>query len=126
MIPGFEEQLLGLAAGATKSFEVSFPSDYGNQKLAGKSATFDVEVLKVEEPVLSEITEEFVKQYGIESGDITTFYDDVRNNMERELERALRADFKTSVLDALYAHINPTVPNVLVDQEIVTMMQPYA
>jgi trigger factor len=67
-----------------------------------------------------------VKQYGIESGDITTFYDDVRNNMERELERALQAETKTAVLDALYAHINPTVPNVLVDQEIATMMQPYA
>ncbi len=126
MIPGFEEQLLGLSVGATKSFEVAFPADYGNQKLAGKTATFEVEVSKVEEPLLPEITEEFVKQYGIESGDITTFYDDVRNNMERELERALKADFKTSVLDALYAHSNPTVPNVLVDQEINTMMQPYA
>ena len=126
MIPGFEEHLVGLAAGASKSFEVSFPADYGNEKLAGKAATFDVEVIKVEEPSLPEITEAFVKEYGIESGDITTFYDDVRNNMERELERALRAEFKTAVLDALYAHINPTVPNVLVDQEILTMMQPYA
>lgn len=126
MIPGFEDQLVGLTAGATKSFEVSFPADYGNEKLAGKAATFDVEVVKVEEPTLPEITEEFVKQYGIDSGDITTFHDDVRNNMERELERALRAEFKTAVLDALYAHVNPTVPNVLVDQEISTMMQPYA
>lgn len=126
MIPGFEDQLIGLAAGASKSFDIAFPADYGNDKLAGKSATFDVEVVKVEEPTLPEITEEFVKQYGIDSGDITTFRDDVRNNMERELERALRAEFKTSVLDALYAHVNPSVPNVLVDQEIATMMQPYA
>jgi trigger factor len=126
MIPGFEDQLIGLSAGENKSFDISFPADYGNEKLAGKNATFDVEVIKVEEPVLPEITEDFVKQYGIESGDTTTFYDDVRNNMERELEKALRAEFKTSVLDALYAHVNPTVPNVLVDQEIATMMQPYA
>jgi trigger factor len=126
MIPGFEEQLTGLTAGENKIFEISFPADYGNEKLAGKAAAFEVEVVKVEEPALPEITEEFVKQYGIESGDITTFYDDVRNNMERELERALRAELKTSVLDALYAHVNPTVPNVLVDQEIATMMEPYA
>jgi len=126
MIPGFEDQLIGLAAGENKSFEISFPADYGNEKLAGKTATFDVEVIKVEEPALPEITEDFVKQYGIESGDSATFYDDVRNNMERELEKALRAEFKTSVLDALYAHVNPAVPNVLVDQEIATMMQPYA
>jgi trigger factor len=125
MIPGFEDQLIGLTAGEQKSFEIAFPADYGNEKLAGKTATFDIEVVKVEESVLPEITEEFVKQYGIESGDIATFYDDVRNNMERELDRALHAEFKTFVLDALYAHVNPTVPNVLVDQEIATMMQPY-
>jgi len=126
MIPGFEEQLIGLVAGAAKNFEISFPADYGNEKLAGKAATFDLEVVQVEEATLPEITEEFVKQYGIESGDSQTFYDDVRNNMERELERALRAELKTSLLDALYAHINPAIPNVLVDQEIATMMQPYA
>lgn len=127
MIPGFEDQLIGLKAGDSKTFEVSFPESYGNnQNLSGKPATFEIEVIKVEEPVLPEINAEFVKEYGIDSGDAQTFYDDVRNNMERELERALRAELKTSVLDALYAHINPTVPNVLVDQEINTMMQPYA
>lgn len=126
MIPGFEDQLVGLTAGAQKTFEIAFPADYGNEKLAGKTATFEIEVSKVEAPSLPEINEEFVKQYGIESGDVAEFNSDVRNNMNRELERALRAEFKTSVLDALYAHINPTVPNVLVDQEIATMMQPYA
>jgi trigger factor len=54
---------------------------------------------------LPEVDEAFVKEYGIESGDVQTFYDDVRNNMERELERALQAEFKTAVLDALYAHV---------------------
>jgi trigger factor len=127
MIPGFEDQLTGLKAGDSKSFEISFPEEYGsNQKLAGKPATFEIEVVKVEEPVLPEVNEEFIKQYGIESGDVQTFYDDVRNNMERELERALYAELKTSVLDALYAHVNPSVPNALVDQEINTMMEPYA
>ena len=126
MIPGFEDQLTDLTAGAQKTFEIAFPADYGNEKLAGKTATFDIEVSKVEAPTLPEINEEFVKQYGIESGDVAEFNSDVKNNMTRELERALRAEFKTSVLDALYAHLNPSVPNVLVDEEIAKMMQPYA
>ncbi len=126
MIPGFEEQLIGLQVNDNKSFDLSFPEDYGNEKLAGKLATFAIEVTAVESPVLPEIDETFVKQYGVADGDINTFHDDVRNNMERELVHALHAQLKTAVLDAVYAHINPNVPNVLVDQEITTMMQPYA
>lgn len=127
MIPGFEDQLIGLKAGDAKTFEIAFPENYGNnQTLSGKPATFEIEVVKVEEPVLPEVDAEFVKAYGIESGDVQTFYEDVRNNMERELERALHAELKTSVLDALNDHINLAVPKALVDQEINNMMQPYA
>jgi len=126
MIPGFEDQLIGLQAGENKSFEVSFPTDYGNQKLAGKTATFEIEVVKVEAGVLPEIDVDFIKNYGIENGDIGAFNDDIRNNMERELEHALHAQLKTAVLDAVYEKLKPTVPNALVDQEIATMMKPYA
>jgi len=126
MIPGFEEQLIGLQVGENKSFEVSFPADYGNQKLAGKAATFEIEVVKVEAGVLPEIDVDFIKKYGIENGDIGAFNDDIRNNMERELEHALHAQLKTAVLDAVYEQLKPTVPNALVDQEIATMMKPYA
>ncbi len=126
MIPGFEEQLIGLQANDNKSFDITFPQDYGNEKLAGKLTTFTIEVISVESAVLPEIDEAFVKQYGVADGDINAFHDDVRNNMERELEHALHAQLKTAVLDAVYNHLNPTVPNALVDREIATMVQPYA
>jgi len=126
MIPGFEDQLIGLQIGENKSFEVSFPTDYGNQKLAGKVATFEIEVAKIEAGVLPDLDAEFIKHYGIDNGDIAAFNDEIRNNMERELEHALHAQFKTAVLDAVYEQLKPTVPNALVDQEIATMMKPYA
>jgi trigger factor len=123
MIPGFEEQLLGLEVGQNKSFNLTFPAKYTNAQLAGKEATFDVEVVRIEMPSLPEIDEDFVKQYGIEDGNLQTFYTDVRNNMERELERALQAESKKSVLNAIYSHLNISVPTVLVEQEINRIIQ---
>ena len=125
MIPGFEENLVGLEVGANKTFTLNFPEDYGNEKLAGKTAEFDVDVIKVEEPLLAEIDEVFVKAYGIEDGSVESFRVDVKNNMERELELALRGKLKGSVMDALYEKIPLTIPNSLVDIEIENLMKPY-
>ena len=125
MITGFEDNLLGLSAGESKTFNLDFPEDYGSEQLAGKTAEFIVTVAKVEEPVLAVIDEEFVKAYGVEDGSVDSFRADVRNNMERELELALKARFKNSVMDALYEKIQLVVPNTLVDSEVETMMKPY-
>ena len=125
MIPGFEENLLGLEVGAHKTFTLNFPEEYGNEKLAGKTAEFDVDVIKVEEPLLAEIDEVFVKAYGIEDGSVESFRVDVKNNMERELELALRGKLKGSVMDALYEKIPLSIPNSLVDIEIENLMKPY-
>jgi len=125
MIPGFEENLIGLKSGDNKTFEVSFPEEYGNEKLAGKAAEFEVEMVTVEEPVLPEIDEAFVKAYGVEEGTMDSFRADIKNNMERELEQALRGKLKNAVMDALYEKVQITVPNTLVDQEIENMMKPY-
>lgn len=125
MIPGFEDNLLGLSTGDNKTFTVSFPEDYGNEKLAGKTAEFEVTVSKVEEAVLAEINEEFVKAYGVEDGSVDSFRVDVRNNMDRELVQALRGKLKNAVMDAVYENVKITVPNSLVDVEVEEMMKPY-
>jgi trigger factor len=125
MIPGFEENLIGLKAGDNKTFEVAFPEEYGNEKLAGKAAEFEVEVATIEEPVLPEIDEAFIKAYGVEEGTMDAFRADIKNNMERELEQALRGKLKNAVMDALYEKVQVTVPNTLVDEEIENMMKPY-
>jgi trigger factor len=124
MIPGFEDNLVGLKAGDNKTFEVSFPEEYGHQKLAGKAAVFEVEVVSVEEPAMPAIDEAFIKAYGIE-GSVEDFREDIRNNLESELEQALRGKLKNAVMDALYEKIKIPVPNAMVDQEVEHMMKPY-
>ncbi len=125
MIPGFEDNLVGLKTGDNKTFALNFPEDYGNTKLAGKTAQFEVDVIKVEEPLLPEINEDFIKAYGIEEGSVESFRDDVKNNMERELELALRSKLKSSVMDALHEKIQISVPNTLIDMEVEHLMKPY-
>ncbi len=131
MIAGFEDNLVGLEAGASKTFELTFPEGYGNANLAGKTAQFTVDMVKVEEPQLPEIDEAFIKLYGIEeNGDAEAlsfeeFRQDVRANMERELEQVLHNKLKDSAMEALYQKIALTVPNTLVDKEIDNLMKPY-
>ncbi|NOQ14279.1 MAG: trigger factor [Methyloprofundus sp.] len=125
MIPGFEEQLKGLVVGATKKFEVTFPEDYGNEKIAGKPAEFDIEVLDVEVSVIPEIDAEFIQAYGVESGDLDEFRADVEKNMQRELGEGLKARLKNTVLDALVENVSVTLPVSMINQEIESLMKPY-
>lgn len=125
MIPGFEDQLIGLAAGDVKSFKITFPDPYNNPKLSGKEAEFEIEAFKVEAAVLPVVDEEFIKDYGTQDGALDTFRNDVKNNMERELKHALQNRLKDSVLDAVYDKVGLTLPGALVEDEIQNLMQPY-
>jgi len=125
MIPGFENELKDLTVGAQKTFTVTFPEKYKTEKLAGKPAEFEIEVVKIEEPVLPEVDAEFIKAYGVEEADLAVFRSDVKTNMERELIQGLKNKLKESVLTALYEKLAISTPNALIDQEIQAMMQPY-
>lgn len=125
MIPGFEDELRGLSAGEQKTFAITFPEGYHNANLSGKQASFEIEIVKVEEPVLPVLDAEFIKSYGVDSGDETEFRADVRANMERELQHGLKNRLKHTVLGRLYDSMQLTVPVALVDQEIEAMMRPY-
>lgn len=126
MIPGFEDAMLGLAKAEQKTFTLVFPETYNNVKLAGKPAEFEVEVVKIEEAVLPDVDAEFIKSYGVESGDYTEFLADVKINMDRELVQGLKTKLKNEVLDALIQSIEVTSPKALVDQEMQTILAPYA
>jgi trigger factor len=125
MIPGFEDELKNLSVGESKTFTVTFPEKYNSEKLAGKTAEFEVELVKLEEPVLPALDAEFIKAYGVEEGTAEDFRADVRINMERELAQGLKNRLKTTVLDALFEKVNVTLPNALIDQEIQTLLKPY-
>ena len=125
MIPGFEENLIGLSTGDNKVFSITFPEDYNHEKLAGKVAEFNIDVTSVEEPVLPTIDEDFIAAYGISGGTIELFRADIKNNMERELEQALRGKLKMAVMNEIYEKIQITIPNALIDSEVENLLKPY-
>ena len=125
MIPGFEEHLLGLEAGTNKTFEITFPEEYGNAELAGKVAQFEIDVVKIEEATLPEINADFIQAYGVEAGTEEAFRTDVKENLGRELKQVLHGKLKNAVMDALYEKIQIAVPNALIDEEVERLMQPY-
>lgn len=123
MIASFEDQLLGLSPGEEKTLDVTFPDDYQNAELAGKQTQFDVRVKKVEEPKLPEVDDEFIKLFGISEGGVEAFRADVRANMRRELDQAIKVKVKAQVMDGLYTLNQVEAPKALISQEIQRMRE---
>jgi len=118
MLKAFEAGITGLKAGERKSIEVPYPGDYHNPALAGKVASFDVHVKKVDEKRLPDLDEEFCREYGVVDGGIEQLRSEVADNMRRELGENVRARLKQQLLDALLV-ANPTeVPKSLVDAQV--------
>ncbi|MCW0350308.1 trigger factor [Pantoea ananatis] len=118
MIPGFEEGVVGHKAGETFTIDVKFPDDYHAENLKGKDAKFEIVLKKVETRELPELTEEFIKRFGVEEGSVDGLRAEVRKNMERELKGAIRNRLKTQAIDGL-VDANPIdVPAALIDSEI--------
>lgn len=117
MIPGFEEGLIGASAGDERELDLSFPEEYHAKDLAGKPVHFAIKVHRVEEASLPEITDEFAESFGVAEGGVEGLKNEVRNNMQRELEEALRNTTKTRVMDALIEGAEFEVPQSLVDEE---------
>jgi trigger factor len=118
MIEGFEDQLIGLKAGEDKAFDVTFPEGYRNEKLSGKSAEFNISVKKIEQPIIPEVDEEFVKNFGIETGDLDDFRRAVRANLEKERDRAIGGKTKIAVMAAMLENNPINLPRALIDQEV--------
>lgn len=118
MIPGFEEGLIGAKTGEEVSLEVTFPEDYQNKELAGKPATFDVTVKKVEEPQLPELNAEFFEKFGISVDTEEGFRAEVEKNMGRELKNAVNTKVKNRIVDGLLKTSELEVPKALAEQEI--------
>jgi trigger factor len=125
MIPGFEDKLSGLQAGTKLEFDIDFPAEYPGEKLAGKTGHFAVEVIAVEESVMPELDADFIKSFGVETGELAGFQADIRANMEREMKRALKSRTKSSVMDQLFDRNSIQLPKVLVQDELNDLLKPY-
>lgn len=114
-IPGFEEQIEGIASGETRTISVTFPEAYAARELAGKAASFEVTAKAVEAPGALAIDDEFAKSLGLEGLD--ALKTQVRERIAREHSGVARQKVKRALLDALDGLHKFDVPPTLVSQE---------
>lgn len=125
MLPDFETALNGMKAGDEKVADVKFPDDYQAENLKGKTAQFKLNVTSVQEGVLPEINEDFIQRFGLESSTVETFRAEIKKNMERELNNAIKAQVKQQVMDGLAALHTFEVPAALTADEAKQVRQEF-
>jgi trigger factor len=114
-IPGFEEQLVGMAVGETRTLKVSFPKNYASEKLAGQPAEFETTATLIEAPGETEINDEFAKTLGLESLD--KLKEAARERLVAEFAGATRQRVKRALLDRLDDSHKFEAPPSLIEEE---------
>jgi trigger factor len=123
MLPDFEQAIIGMKAGDTKSFDMTFPADYHGKEVAGKQVTFTITAHVVEEAHLPEVNAEFAKLLGAKDGDVEKFKQEIRENIGREAERRVKARNKDNAMDVLLNISQLEVPKALLEHEAERLMQ---
>jgi trigger factor len=123
MIPGFEDGILGMETGQDKDITVTFPEDYNAAELAGKEAVFTIKVNTVSEATKPELNEEFFARFNPKEEGEAGFRAEIRSNMSREMNQALKAKLKNNLLNAYLALNTFDVPKALVSEELGRLKQ---
>lgn len=115
LIPGFEEQLIGLAPGTSTRIKVTFPDPYSAQHLAGKDAEFDITVHSIVRKTLADVDEDLALMAGFES--IDNLKESIRQEVAREVERVDRQFVEAIIVSQLVDKNQFDVPKSLVKAE---------
>ena len=113
LVPGFEEQLVGAAAGEERTVSVTFPDDYGAEDLAGNAAEFAVTVKEVKAKQLPDVDAELAAEAGFDTLD--ELRDDIRERLSEAEAGRVEAEFREAALDAAVANATVEVPEALVE-----------
>ncbi len=123
-IPGFEEQVVGMKKGETKTILVTFPEDYPSEEVAGKDAEFKVTVNKINETVYPELTDELAKEsFGEESA--KALRQKRRESLEKDAKRRSENDTQDAILVELAEHVVGDIPDAMIEDEMDDEMESY-
>ena len=116
-IPGFEPKVVGLKAGASKTFDVTFPKDYGQPALQDKKVTFDITVKAVKEIKQPKVDDAFAASVG-PFKTVAELKADIKRQLQSEKENQAQRELENEVLATLAEKSKAAVPKALVDEEI--------
>lgn len=122
-LPDFESQFVGMKAGESKQFDLTFPEDYHAKELAGKGVVFEVTLNGVEEPKLPEVDAEFARTLGVMDGDLEKMRAEIRASLEREGKKRVQEKVKAQVMESLLDSTKVDLPASLIEMEIERLME---
>ncbi|HZP46999.1 MAG TPA: trigger factor [Vicinamibacterales bacterium] len=122
--PGFDEQLMGLTAGASKAFDIQYPADYPIGELANTTVTYTVKVNALKRRVLPELDDEFAKDLGLDSLDALRAR--VREDLEHEAKHAAEREERGELMKQLASKLPFDAPASLVEREIDHRIEDFA
>lgn len=121
-IPGFATGIAGMSAGESKNVEATFPADYGEQSLAGKTAVFAITLHDVKELELPAIDDEFAKSVS-ENETLEALRADVRSRLEAIARQRARRELGNAAMEKLLASHDVDLPATMVDREVEQMVR---
>ncbi|MEE1243768.1 trigger factor [Frisingicoccus sp.] len=124
-IPGFEEQLVGAAAGADVDVNVTFPEEYHADDLAGKAALFKVKVHEVKTKEYPEVDDEFAQDIS-DFDTLAEFKEDLKKRLGESKLEAAKAEKQQKVMDAVVANAKMDIPAAMVQKSVDDMMNEQA
>ncbi|MCD8040307.1 MAG: trigger factor [Clostridia bacterium] len=124
-IPGFEEQVAGMAIGEKKDINVNFPEDYQADDLKGKAAVFAINLKGIKGKVYPEITDEFVKvNAGAES--VEAYTAKCRERLEKQAADRSRNETENSIIKAICDTAKAEIPQAMIESEIDKLAQDFS
>ncbi|MDR1293291.1 MAG: trigger factor [Clostridiales Family XIII bacterium] len=123
-IPGFEEQLIGAAAGDEREVHVTFPEEYHAEELAGKDVVFAVKVNSVKAEDLPELDDEFASEVS-DFETLGEYKGDIRKHLEEQNEKRAEAEKKNAALEAVYEANDIDIPEVMIENEKDAMLDEF-
>jgi trigger factor len=120
-LASFNDALRGAKPGQELKFEVAYPEDFGEKRLAGKTVAYDVEIKAIKKKIQPELNDEFAKELGDYQG-IDDFRTKLREHLAADKERRLKGETQNKLTDALVAHYQFPVPESLVQNQIDTRL----
>ncbi len=120
MIPGWEDQLIGLEIGGAKGFDITFPDDYRVEDLRGKDAHFEVELLDLREKLLPELDDEFAKSVS-DVATLDALRAEIRDALTQRADAEARHQFGDRIIDFAAANATVELPEVMIVNEVEIM-----
>lgn len=124
-IPGFEEQLVGLATGESKDVEVSFPEEYHAAELAGKPAVFKVTLHEIKGKELPALDDEFAKDVDDEVETLDALKEKIKTRLEDSKKHEAEHNLRDSLVEKAAENAQVEVPEVMVTNEVNRMLQEF-